>query len=100
MIKLNHSNIIIPNVLKEHTVNYPTPITINYFFGFGFTSGVFLGIQIFSGIFLAMFYVPDVNNAFESVEMIVNEIHYGWFFRNMHQTGASFFFFSCLYTYR
>ena len=92
MIKLNHSNIIIPNILKEHTVNYPTPITINYFFGFGFTSGVFLGIQIFSGIFLAMFYVPDVNNAFESVEMIVNEIHYGWFFRNVHQTGASFFF--------
>ena len=92
MLKLKHTNNFVPHTLREHTINYPTPITINYFFGFGFISGAFLGVQIFSGIFLAMFYVPDVNNAFESVEMIVNEVHYGWFFRNVHQTGASFFF--------
>ena len=77
MLKFFKNYNLLPLSLKEHTTNYPTPYYINYFYGFGFMSGAFLGIQIFSGIFLAMYYVADSSVAFESVEIIVNEIYYG-----------------------
>ena len=79
-------------VIKEHTNNYPTPSTINYFYGFGFLAGIFLAFQMLSGFFLATYYTSDAGYAFDCVEVITREIPYGWFFRNMHQSGASFFF--------
>ena len=79
-------------VTKEHTTNYPTPATINYFYGFGFLAGIFLAFQFVSGFFLATYYTSSAGYAFSSVESITHEIPYGWFFRNMHQSGASFFF--------
>lgn len=92
MMKNNKNNLLVPYVIKDHTKNYPTPLTINYFYGFGFVAGVFLSIQIFSGILLAMYYIPETTFAFKSVISFRQEQQYGWFFQNMHQVGASFFF--------
>jgi quinol-cytochrome oxidoreductase complex cytochrome b subunit len=46
----------IVNILNDHLIDYPTPININYLWNFGSLAGIFLGIQIVSGIFLAMHY--------------------------------------------
>jgi len=80
------------NVFNNHLVDYPTPININYFWNFGFMAGIFLGIQIISGIFLAMHYTPHVDLAFLSVEHIMRDVNSGWLFRYFHANGASMFF--------
>ena len=78
--------------LYSYLIYYPTPININYFWNFGFMSGIFLVIQFISGIFLSMFYTPEVDHAFASVQHIMREVNYGWLIRYMHSNGASFFF--------
>jgi len=76
----------------NHLVYYPTPSNLNYFWGAGSVSGIFLAIQILSGVFLAMYYTPHIDYAFISVEHIMRDVQYGWFIRYMHANGASFFF--------
>jgi len=49
-------------------------------------------IQIISGLFLSMFYKPDIYMAFASVEYINRELYYGWLVRYIHMNGASIFF--------
>ena len=76
----------------SYLVYYPSPMNLNYFWNFGFMSGIFLIIQFITGIFLSMFYTPEVDHAFESVQHIMRDINYGWLIRYMHSNGASFFF--------
>lgn len=53
--------------VENHIVSYPTPINFSYFWSFGSLIGITLGIQILTGIFLAMNYTPHIDLAFESV---------------------------------
>ena len=46
-------------------------------------------IQILSGMFLTMYYVPDIINAYESVKYLQNEVAFGVIVRGMHHWGAS-----------
>lgn len=46
-------------------------------------------IQILSGMFLAMYYVPDIINAHASVKYLQNEVAMGAIVRGMHHWGAS-----------
>lgn len=68
------------------------PLNINYFYNFGSLLGLCLIIQILSGIFLAMYYVPNINYAFDSVEYLMREVPNGWLIRYIHSNGASLFF--------
>nr|YP_010394896.1 apocytochrome b [Phytophthora aleatoria]DAZ89333.1 TPA_asm: apocytochrome b [Phytophthora aleatoria] len=79
-------------VLNNHLIDYPTPINLNYFFGFGSLAGIMLVIQILTGIFLAMHYTPHIDLAFNSVEHIMRNVNNGWLIRYTHANGASFFF--------
>lgn len=71
---------------------YPVPRNLNYFWNFGVLAGVFLTIQIISGIVLAMHYAPAGTLAFDSVEHIMRDVNQGWLLRYTHANGASFFF--------
>lgn len=73
-------------------VFYPSPPQLTYMFSFGFLSGLFLTIQLITGVFLTMFYVPHVALAFDSIQFIMREVNYGFLLRYMHLSGASFFF--------
>ncbi|MFB5661687.1 menaquinol-cytochrome c reductase cytochrome b subunit [Alteribacillus sp. HJP-4] len=46
-------------------------------------------IQILSGMFLTMYYVPDIVNAYESVRYLQGEVAFGLIVRGMHHWGAS-----------
>jgi Cytochrome b(N-terminal)/b6/petB. len=46
-------------------------------------------IQVLSGMFLTMYYVPDVERAWESVYYLQNQVPYGSIVRGMHHWGAS-----------
>jgi ubiquinol-cytochrome c reductase cytochrome b subunit len=83
---------LLPITLKEHLIDYPTPINFSYFWSFGSLAGLFLVIQIITGIFLAMHYTPQISLAFFSVEHIMRDVNYGWLLRYLHANGASFFF--------
>jgi ubiquinol-cytochrome c reductase cytochrome b subunit len=80
------------SIFNNHLIDYPTPVNISYWWGFGFLSGMFLGVQLVTGIFLAMHYAPNINLAFLSVEHIMRDVNYGWLIRYIHANGASFFF--------
>lgn len=80
------------SVFSNHLIDYPTPVNISYWWGFGFLSGMFLSVQLVTGIFLAMHYAPNINLAFLSVEHIMRDVNYGWLIRYIHANGASFFF--------
>nr|YP_001165342.1 apocytochrome b [Phytophthora ramorum]ABG54094.1 apocytochrome b [Phytophthora ramorum]ACD46611.1 apocytochrome b [Phytophthora ramorum] len=79
-------------VINNHLIDYPTPINLNYFFGFGSLAGIMLVVQILTGIFLAMHYTPHIDLAFNSVEHIMRDVNNGWLIRYTHANGASFFF--------
>lgn len=52
------------SVINNHVVDYPTPLNISYFWGFGSLSGLMLVVQVLTGIFLAIHYTPHVDLAF------------------------------------
>ena len=86
------------NVVTNHLIDYPTPINFNYWYNFGLLSGICLGIQLLTGIFLAMHYTPHIDYAWLSVEHIMRDVNYGWLLRYMHANGASMFFI-CVYVH-
>ena len=75
-------------------VAYPTPRNLNYWWTFGAILSFMLGMQILTGVVLAMHYTPNADLAFRSVELMVRDVNYGWLLRNMHAAGASMFFFA------
>jgi ubiquinol-cytochrome c reductase cytochrome b subunit len=76
----------------DSVVDYPTPKNLNYWWTFGGILALMLGLQIATGVVLAMHYVPHVDHAFNSVERIMRDVNYGWLIRYMHSNGASMFF--------
>ena len=90
---------IISIIYKTHTlnlplsfINLPTPININYIWNFGSMLGIFLIIQIISGLFLSIHYCPNINIAFYRISNIIKDINSGWLIRLIHINGASFYF--------
>ncbi|MCE2927613.1 MAG: cytochrome b/b6 [Rickettsiales bacterium] len=71
---------------------YPAPRNLNYWWNFGSLAGICLVMQILTGLFLTMHYVPHTSMAFDSVERIMREVNFGWLLRYMHAVGASMFF--------
>jgi ubiquinol-cytochrome c reductase cytochrome b subunit len=71
---------------------YPVPRNLNYWWNFGFLALACLGIQIVTGIILAMHYAANAGVAFDSVEHIMRDVNWGWMMRYAHANGASAFF--------
>ena len=58
---------------------YWIPKNINFLWAMGMILAVVFGFLLISGIFLTMYYKPDVNLAFNSVNYtIMQEVGYGW----------------------
>ncbi|SFV60872.1 Ubiquinol--cytochrome c reductase, cytochrome B subunit [hydrothermal vent metagenome] len=72
---------------------YWIPKDINFLWAMGMILAATFGILLISGIFLLMYYKPDVNLAFDSVNYtIMSEVGYGWLWRHIHGVGASIVF--------
>nr|AXS64814.1 cytochrome b [Cleridae sp. 1 KM-2017] len=83
-------------IINNSLIDLPTPSNISILWNYGSLLGLCLGIQIITGIFLAMHYCPNIELAFNSVAHICRDVNYGWLIRTLHANGASFFFI-CLY---
>jgi ubiquinol-cytochrome c reductase cytochrome b/c1 subunit len=82
----------IGSLVYSSFVAYPTPRNLNYMWTFGGILSFMLGVQIITGVVLAMHYTPNVELAFKSVELIMRDVNYGWLLRYIHANGASMFF--------
>ena len=78
--------------VSDQLTGYYAPKNFNFWYYFGVLATVILVLQLFTGIFLTMFYKVGEATAFDSVEFIMREVEWGWLIRYLHSTGASFFF--------
>ncbi|UOF89704.1 cytochrome b6 [Fodinisporobacter ferrooxydans] len=60
-----------------------------FIYCFGGLTFLIIVTQILSGMFLAMYYVPDIHNAYSSVKYITDQVLLGKIARGMHFWGAS-----------
>ena len=78
------------NVLAAH---YWVPKNINFLWAMGVTLTVLFTILFVTGLMLVMYYKPDANLAFDSVNYtIMQEVEYGWLWRHLHAVAASVIF--------
>lgn len=55
-------------LLNSYLVDSPEPTNLSYLWNFGSLLAICLILQILTGAFLAMHYVPNIELAFNSVE--------------------------------
>lgn len=77
---------------KQHLSEYYAPKNFNFWYFFGGFSLLVFVMQILTGIWLVMEYIPTADSSFQSVQHIMREVRFGWLLRFMHTTGASAFF--------
>ena len=80
-------------LVNSYLVDSPQPSNISYLWNFGSLLALCLGIQIVTGVTLAMHYTPSVSEAFNSIEHIMRDVNNGWLLRYLHSNTASAFFF-------
>nr|ACT80189.1 cytochrome b [Asphondylia rosetta] len=86
------NNLSFIKFINNSLINLPTPLNIKLTWNMGSLLGICLIIQLISGLFLAFRYSPDINLAFKSINLIMNESWNGFLIRNIHANGASLFF--------
>jgi ubiquinol-cytochrome c reductase cytochrome b subunit len=80
-------------IVNSYVIDSPQPSNLSYLWNFGSLLALCLGIQIVTGITLAMHYTPSISEAFSSVEHIMRDVNNGWLVRYLHSNTASAFFF-------
>nr|WIL07525.1 cytochrome b [Aptinothrips stylifer] len=85
-------------IMNNSLMKLPTPMNISLLWNIGSLLGICLLVQMMSGLFLAMHYVPNIEVAFQSVIHICRDVNLGWYMRVIHSNGASLFFI-CLFTH-
>lgn len=80
-------------IVNSYVIDASQPSNISYLWNFGSLLAVCLGIQIITGVTLAMHYSPSILEAFNSVEHIMRDVNNGWLVRYLHSNTASAFFF-------
>lgn len=76
---------------------------VNWWFTLGSASLFLFAMQAVTGIFLAVYYVPSPDQAYNSIQYIMNGVAFGWLIRGIHHWGATlmviFVFIHMLRTY-
>lgn len=79
--------------LQVMMTEYWVPKNINFLWAMGVLLLTLFTLLVVSGLFLLMYYKPDVNMAFYSVNYtIMQEVDYGWLWRHIHAVAASMIF--------
>lgn len=79
------------SILNGSIIDLATPLNLNIWYNMGSCLGLVLGLQLLSGLFVAMHYCADTAFAFDSISHLYRDVFAGWFLRSMHANGASFF---------
>ena len=80
-------------LMKVLVSEYWIPKNINFLWAMGVILTTLFLLLIITGYLLMMYYKPDVNLAFDSVNYtIMQEVEYGWLWRHIHAVSASTIF--------
>ena len=75
--------------IRHHLLDEPLVPGTGWWFTLGSLLLFGLGVQVVTGIALALYYAPTPDHAWDSVRFITNEVHAGGFIRGLHHWGAS-----------
>lgn len=78
----------LPTIWRRLT-DRPLPRGIGWLHTFGSATLFLLLVQTATGVFLAFYYVPSPEHAYEAVSQITNQLAFGWLVRGIHNWGAS-----------
>lgn len=62
---------------------------VNWWYTLGSASLFLALMQAATGIFLSMYYVPTPEEAYNSIQYIMNDVAFGWLIRGIHHWGAT-----------
>lgn len=78
--------------IQDQSISYQ----LNPAYYFGGLTFLFLVIQLFSGVFLMMNFIPTIQKAYPSLVFITNTLPYGVFIRTGHRYAAFFMLVLCV----
>lgn len=78
----------LPTIWARFT-DRPLPKGVGWLHTFGSATLFLLLVQAITGVFLAFYYVPSPEHAYESVRLITSELAFGRIVRGVHGWGAS-----------
>ena len=72
----------------EANLRKRVPAHVNWLFTLGSAIAALIGLQIFTGILLLIYYRPGADTAYRSIVHIIEEVPLGGFMRSLHVWGA------------
>jgi ubiquinol-cytochrome c reductase cytochrome b subunit len=73
------------------TMAHPVPRqTASWFYVFGSAALTVFGLQVVTGILLAILYVPSAGEAWNILQVLNHQVPAGWFIRALHGWGSNF----------
>ena len=72
----------------EANLRKPVPVHVNWLFTLGAAIAALIGVQIFTGMLLLVYYRPGADTAYQSIVHIMEEVPLGGFMRSLHVWGA------------
>jgi ubiquinol-cytochrome c reductase cytochrome b subunit len=75
----------------RETLQHPVPRrTASWAYVFGSAAMTAFGLQLVTGILLAIIYVPSAGEAWSSLQALNHQVALGWFIRALHGWGSNF----------
>src|SRR3981189_1929181 len=75
----------------RETMEHPVPRdTVSWFYVFGSAALTVFAFQLLTGILLALIYVPSAGEAWNSLQILNQQVTLGWFIRALHGWGSNF----------
>jgi ubiquinol-cytochrome c reductase cytochrome b subunit len=79
------------DAVVRQTMTHPVPRrSASWFYVFGSGALTVFLLQIFTGIMLALIYVPSAGEAWNSLQFLNHGVPLGWFLRAVHGWGSNF----------
>lgn len=75
--------------LEKTLLDEPIPGGASWIYVFGSATLFLFVLQATTGMFLAVYYAPTPDHAYDSVQFIESQVTFGWFVRGLHHWGAS-----------
>ena len=79
----------IRDILEDNLTKYLLPRNVNVWYTLGAVLLSLFALQFVTGVLLLIYYVPNPQEAFGSVQKIMNEVPYGWLIRYLHAIGSN-----------
>lgn len=75
--------------IKKTLLDEPIPGGASWIYVFGSITLFLFFLQVITGMFLVVYYVPTPDHAYKSIQFLMEEVQFGAFVRGLHHWGAS-----------